>query len=110
VNDAVKLAGRPSLLAWMRPYLVPHKNQLALLALLLMMEVVLGVLAPWPLAWVLDYAIGGRALPAEIAGWLSAVPFDGRVALLVVLVLVGVAVNLTNQLVTLQATHVQVTT
>ncbi len=98
------------LLAWMAPYLRPYRRQFALLSALLGAEVLLGVLHPWPLAIVLDYVLVGEPLPEAIAGWVGRVTFDSRVVLLVTVVLVGAALGILNQLVTLQATQVQVST
>lgn len=102
--------GQPSLLAWMAPFLRPYRLRLALLALLLLGEVMLGALQPWPLAFVLDYVLSGHALPAVAADWVGRITFDNRVVLLVLVVLGGVVLNIMNQLVALQATQVQVET
>ena len=99
-----------SLMAWMAPFLRPYRLRLVLLSALLLAEVVLGVLQPWPLAFVLDYVLVGRPLPESVLAWLGGFGLDSRVMLLVVVVLVGVVLSLINQLVTLQATHVQVDT
>lgn len=113
-NPADREARAPSLLAWMAPYLRPHRSRLGLLSGLLLAEVVLGALQPWPLALVLDHVLGGRPLPAWIpawaADWTGPLTVDRRVMLLVVVVLGGVVLSLLNQLVTLQATQVQVDT
>ena len=102
--------GQPSLLAWMAPFLHPYRLRLALLALLLLGEVVLGALQPWPLAFVLDYVLSGHALPGAVADWVGRITFDNHVVLLVLVVLGGVVLNIMNQLVALQATQVQVET
>src|SRR5687768_14948541 len=99
-----------SLLAWMAPFLRPHRTALGALGGLLMLEVVLGALQPWPLAFVLDYVLTGRALPAWLADWIGPVDAQTRVILLVVVVLIGVAVAFANQLVSYKATQVQVRT
>ncbi len=98
------------LLPWVLSFLRPYRGRLALLSVLLLFEVLLGVLQPWPLAIVLDYVLAGRALPGGIAGWVDWVTQGNLVILLVVVVSAGVVLNLINQAVTLQATQVQVET
>jgi ATP-binding cassette subfamily B protein/subfamily B ATP-binding cassette protein MsbA len=94
----------------MAPFLRPHRTALGALGGLLMLEVVLGALQPWPLAFVLDYVLTGRPLPDRMAGWIGTVDAQTRVILLVVVVLIGVALAFANQLVSYKATQVQVRT
>jgi ATP-binding cassette subfamily B protein len=103
-------AREESLLAWMAPFLRPHRGRLGVLGGLLFLEVVLGALQPWPLAFVLDYVLTGRPLPARFADWIGPVDAQTRIVLLVVVVLIGVGLALANQLVTFRATQVQVQT
>ena len=108
---AVVTPGREAtLLAWMLPYLRPYRARLGSLSGLLLVEVVLGVLQPWPLAFVLDYVLTGRPLPPAVADALRGWGLGSPVALLVLMVVAGVLVAVANQLVTLQATQVQVDT
>ena len=99
-----------SLLRWMAPYLRPYRGRLGLLGGLLFLEVVLGALQPWPLAFVLDYVLTGRPLPDFLAARVGPVDVDTRVLLLIVVALLGVALAFANQLVTFKATQVQVRT
>lgn len=94
----------------MTPFLRPHRSKLALLSLLLLAEVALGALQPWPLALVLDHVLGGRPLPGWVAAFTGPLTAQNRVMLLVAVVLGGVVLSLLNQLVTLQATQLQVET
>lgn len=103
-------AAPKSLLRWMVPYLRPHRGSLGLLGGLLFLEVVLGALQPWPLAFVLDYILTGRPLPAFLADLVGPVNVQTRVVMLLVVAIAGVALALANQLVTFQATQVQVRT
>ena len=98
------------LLPWVLSFLRPFRGRLVLLSVLLLLEVLLGVLQPWPLAIVLDYVLAGRALPGAVAGWMDWVTHGNLVILLIVVVGAGVVLNLINQAVTLQATQVQVET
>ena len=94
----------------MVPLVRPHRLRLGLLSGLLLAELALGVLHPWPLAFVLDYVLGGQPLPATVGGWLGRVGIDSRVELLVLVVIGGVVLSLINQWVTLKATQIQIGT
>jgi ABC-type multidrug transport system fused ATPase/permease subunit len=93
----------------MAPFLRPHRKAFVGLSALLLAEVALGVLQPVPLAFVIDYVLIDRPLPAAIAGWLGPLA-DDRILLLVAVVVGGVLLSMINQLVTLLATQVQVKT
>src|SRR5690606_36308108 len=88
----------------------PHRRKLGVLSGLLLLQVLLGALQPWPLAFVLDFGLVGRELPATIEGWLGVLPVEPRVALLVVVVAAGVLLSLLKQVASLYGTQVQVET
>ena len=98
------------LLRWMLQYLSPYRKRVALLSGLLVAEIVLGALQPWPLAVVIDYVLGGKAFPARIAPWISVITQDHRLVLLVVVVVAGVVLQVVNQFVSAYGTQVQVDT
>ena len=101
------------LLRWTLPFLRPHRGRVMLLSLLLLVEIALGALQPWPLKAVIDYVLGQRPIPEPVGGWLARLDFlqgGNRLTLLVALVIAGVLVQVTNQLVTAYATRVQVET
>jgi len=97
-----------SLPRWVLWHLRPHRRPLGVLGALLFAEVVLGALAPWPLAIVLDYVLGGRAFPEPLAGWVEWLTSGRTVVLLVAVVLGGVLLNLAAQVVSLYTTQLQV--
>ena len=99
-----------SLLVWTLSYLRPHRKQVALLAILLLSEIGLGALQPWPFKVVIDYALSTdrRPVPEPFAHWLALLHGGNLVGLLVIFVVAGVLLQLTNQLVSAYATQVQV--
>jgi ATP-binding cassette subfamily B protein/subfamily B ATP-binding cassette protein MsbA len=97
-----------SLLSWSLAFLKPYRNRVTLLSILLLSEIGLGVLQPWPLAIVIDYVLLQHTIPQPFAGWLAAIHGGDRFVLLVVLVVAGVLLQLTNQLVSAYGTQVQV--
>ena len=86
VNDPASVNATDGLLGWMLEYMRPYRAKVALLAVLLVSEIGLGALAPWPLAVVIDYVLGGKAFPAWALAWIPAWALDHRVALLVFVV------------------------
>jgi ATP-binding cassette subfamily B protein/subfamily B ATP-binding cassette protein MsbA len=101
-----------SLLRWTLSFLRPYSHRAALLAGLLMLEIVLGVLQPWPLKIVIDNVLNNaeHPFPPRVAGWLDAVTGGSLVAALVLVVAGGMLLQLINQFVTAHATQVQVET
>jgi len=114
------------MLPWTLSFLRPHRSRVALLIVLLLMELGLGALQPWPLAIVIDYVLLGRplgptaaavkshvfaAMPSALQTSLVAfVHLQGRFALLVVIVISGVVLQVVNQFVSAYGTQVQVDT
>jgi ATP-binding cassette subfamily B protein len=98
------------LLRWMLQYLRPYRSRVAVLSVLLVSEIVLGALQPWPLAVVIDYVLGSKPIPAAVAPWVATVTQGNRGVLLVVVVIAGVVLQVVNQLVSAYGTQVQVDT
>src|SRR5206468_5074765 len=64
------LMQRP-LVPWTLSFLRPYRRRVALLSVLLLLEIGLGALQPWPLKIVIDYVLGSHPLPPTLAGWLT---------------------------------------
>jgi ATP-binding cassette, subfamily B, bacterial len=104
-------APQKPLLVWTLSFLRPYRTRVALLAVLLLTEIGLGALQPWPLAVVIDYVIvANHPIPEPFARWLLAIHVGDRFVLLVALVAAGVVLQMTNQLVSAYGTQVQVET
>jgi ATP-binding cassette subfamily B protein/subfamily B ATP-binding cassette protein MsbA len=98
------------LLLWTLSFLRPYRRRVALLAVLLLAEIGLGALQPWPLEVVIDYVLGGLSFPSRIAPLVSALTHDRRGVLLVAVVIGGVVLQVVNQFVSAYGTQVQVDT
>jgi ATP-binding cassette subfamily B protein/subfamily B ATP-binding cassette protein MsbA len=98
------------LLLWTLSFLRPYRARVALLAVLLLSEIVLGALQPWPLKIVIDYVLtpDRRPIPEPFAQWLTAIGGSNLFVLLVIVVVAGVLLQVTNQLVSAYGTQVQV--
>jgi ATP-binding cassette subfamily B protein/subfamily B ATP-binding cassette protein MsbA len=101
-----------SLLAWTLSFLRPHSRSTLLLSVLLLVQIGLGALQPWPLKLVIDNVLNNAAypFPEPWASWLGAVSGGSLVVVLIVIVGAGVALQAINHYVTAQATQVQVDT
>ena len=97
------------LLGWVLTSLRPYRGRVALLTVLLVSEIGLGALQPWPLAIVIDYVLGSKPFPAALAPYLAAIA-PHRLALLIVVVFGGVVLQVVNQFVSAYGTQVQVDT
>jgi ATP-binding cassette subfamily B protein len=102
-------------LKWTLSFLRPYQKRVVLLAILLLSEIGLGALQPWPLAIAVDYVLtpltlGGKAFPAWLQPSISALTRDNRFVLLVTVVIAGVVLQIVNQLVSAYGTQVQVDT
>ncbi len=100
------------LLPWIAEHLRPHRTRVSLLVCVLVAQIVLGVLQPWPLKIVIDNVLNGRleSLAEPWRGWLTAFAGANLVAALAVVVAVGVAVQLLNELAAAVGTRLQVET
>ncbi len=74
------------------PYARPHLRLLSLSAVLMVAAVVASIGAPWPLALLVDSALGHRPAP----GWLQAVHVDTPARLVGVAVLAGIVLVLAS--------------
>ena len=75
--------------AWTLSSLRPYRARVAAIAMLAVLEIGLGALAPWPLKAVVDNVLGGRTLPPLVATVLHPVAGSSVVALLVTIVVAG---------------------
>jgi ATP-binding cassette subfamily B protein len=99
-----------SLLPWTLSFLRPYRTRVALLAVLLLAEIGLGALQPWPLEIIIDYVLQNNPVPAAVTSWVPAVQGADRFALLIIVVVAGVVLQVTNQFVSAYGTQVQVDT
>jgi ATP-binding cassette, subfamily B, bacterial len=99
-----------SLIRWILPYLWPYRRRLVLLSMLLLAEIALGALQPWPLKVVIDNVLDNAAhpFPEPIRTWMNAITGGRLVAMLVVVVVAGVLLQVVNQFVSAYGTQVQV--
>jgi len=103
-----RAADSRALIPWTLSFLRPHRGRVTALVLLLLAQIVLGALQPWPLKIVIDYALGARPLPEPFGPWILAVTGGNMVALLVLFVALGVILQLANQVASALGVQVRV--
>jgi ABC-type multidrug transport system fused ATPase/permease subunit len=96
------------LLAWTLSFLRPYRRRVGLLAVLLLAQVALGALQPWPFSIIIDHVLGQRPLPEPLRRWVLAITGDNTIRLLIFFVLAGVVVQVVNSLASAWGTQVQV--
>jgi ATP-binding cassette subfamily B protein len=98
------------LIPWMLSFLRPHRGRVMVLTVLLLLEVGLGALQPWPLKAVIDYVLVQHQMPEQVATWLRSVHDGDRFVLLVTLVVAGVVLQVAYQVASAYSTQVLVDT
>jgi ATP-binding cassette subfamily B protein/subfamily B ATP-binding cassette protein MsbA len=102
------MSDRTPLLGWIVSFLAPYKKRVVLLSVLLLAQIGLSALQPWPLKVVIDYVLVGHPIPEPFAHWLAAIHGGTGVVLLITLVAAGVIVQVTRELVAALGTQVQI--
>jgi ABC-type multidrug transport system fused ATPase/permease subunit len=98
------------MLQWALPFLRPFRGRVAIIVVLLLVQVGLGALQPWPLKIVIDYVLQRFPIPEPFAGWLAIVHGGDRFVLLVTVVVLGILMQIAEQLVSVYSTQLQVDT
>jgi ATP-binding cassette subfamily B protein/subfamily B ATP-binding cassette protein MsbA len=103
---------RSSLLTWTLTFLGPYRGRAVLLIVLLLVQIALGALQPWPLKLIIDNILTSPARPfAEPwQSWFAAATGGSLVGVLVLIVVGGVVLQIVNHFVTAHATQLQVDT
>jgi len=99
-----------SLLQWTLSFLRPYRGRMGIVAVLLLLDVGLGALQPWPIKVVIDYVLIQHPIPEPFAHWLNAIHDGSRFGLLVTLVIAGVIVQVAKEIVSAYSTQIQVDT
>jgi ATP-binding cassette subfamily B protein len=101
---------RSPLLMWTLSFLGPYRTRVVLLVVLLLAEIGLGALQPWPLEIIIDYVLQSHPFPQPLARWAQAIHGGDRFMLLIAVVVAGVLLQITNQIVSAYGTQIQVDT
>jgi len=104
--------GMKPLLPWILEYLRPHRVRVSLLVCLLLVQIALGVVQPWPFKILIDNVLIGQVqtLAEPWRGWLLTVTGGQAFAALVAVVAAGVAIQLGNEVAAALGTRLQTET
>ena len=99
-----------SLVPWTVSLLWPYRGRVALLIVLLLAEIGLGALQPWPLKIIIDNVLTNdkHPFPEPIRGWLNALTGGHLGVILALVVIGGILLQVVNQFVSAYGTQVQV--
>ena len=95
-------------LRWTLSLMRPYRSGLFLLGTLALLEIALSMTAPWPLKIVVDNVLAARPLPAPIAGVVDSVVGSSAFALLLVVVVSGLLLQVTSEIVSMIHTQIQI--
>jgi len=95
---------------WTLGFLRPYRSRVAAIAVVGLAEIALAMLAPWPLQIVVDHILGSYALPDVLAAVVPASLASSPSAFLIAVVIAGLLLQVTIELVRMGNTQLQVAT
>ena len=97
-----------TLVSWTLSFLSPYRARVLWISLLCLAEIGLAALAPWPLKVIVDNVLGGQPLPGPIAEITRSTVGNSLAALLILVVVIGLLIQISNELVRIIHTQLQV--
>ncbi len=97
-----------TLVSWTLSFLSPYRARVLWISLLCLAEIGLAALAPWPLKVIVDNVLGGQQLPGPIAEITRSTVGNSLAALLILVVVIGLLIQISNELVRIIHTQLQV--
>ena len=98
------------LLPWTLSLMRPYRGRVFGIGMLMLLQVALGALEPWPLKIVIDYVLGQHDLPQSLRPLAFRLTGGGPMGLLILFVVVGVVLQLTHQIAAAVAVRMQTDT
>ena len=99
-----------SLAGWTLSFLRPYRARVTAIVALSLLEIGLAALAPWPLKAVVDNVLGGHPLPPFADSMARSLAGGSAAGLLALIVVAGLLLQLTSELVLMAHTQIQVDT
>ncbi len=98
-----------NLYRWLLGYGSPYRASLLVFVGLMVLEILVGLLVPWPMKILVDNVLGEATLPAWLLGLMNSLSLGGgKIALLVAVCVAGLLIGLLSELVSLGHTQLQV--
>ena len=110
MSAAPPQADQRPLLPWTLSFMRPYRGRVAGVGLLMLLQVALGALEPWPLKIVIDYVLGQHELPEVLQPWALNISGGTSLGLLVLFVLLGVVLQLIHQVASAYGVRLQTDT
>ena len=110
MSAAPPQADQRPLLPWTLSFMRPYRGRVAGVGLLMLLQVALGALEPWPLKIVIDYVLGQHELPQVLQPWALNISGGTTLGLLVLFVLLGVVLQLVHQVASAYGVRLQTDT
>ena len=98
------------LLPWTLSLMRPYRGRVFGIAMLMLLQVALGALEPWPLKIVIDYVLGQHDLPQSLRPLAFRLTGGGPTGLLILFVVAGVVLQLIHQIAAAVAVRMQTDT
>lgn len=98
------------LLSWTLSFMRPYRGRVFGIGMLLLLQVALGALEPWPLKIVIDYVLGQHDLPQSLWPLTFGLTRGGPMGLLILFVVAGVVLQLIHQIAAAVAVRMQTDT
>ncbi|MBA3352839.1 MAG: hypothetical protein H0U23_10515, partial [Blastocatellia bacterium] len=96
------------LLGWVRRYARPYRSLFAVFVFVSIVEIGIGLAAPWTMKVLVDNVLGNQPVPAWLVPAVDLINAESKIALLVAVCVAGLAIGLSNQFVSLWHTQLQV--
>ena len=97
-----------TLVSWTLSFLSPYRARVLWISVLCLAEIGLAALAPWPLKVIVDNVLGGQQLPGPIVEITRSTVGNSLAALLILVVVIGLLIQISNELVRIIHTQLQV--
>ena len=98
-----------NLYGWLLGYGSPYRASLLIFVGLMVLEILVGLLVPWPMKILVDNVLGEATQPAWLGGLINTFSLGGgKIALLVAVCVAGLLIGLLSELVSLGHTQLQV--
>lgn len=98
-----------TLYRWLLGYGLPYRLSFVIFVGLMILEILVGLLVPWPMKILVDNVLGGETMPAWLESLINTFSLGGgKVALLVAVCVGGLIIGLLSELVSLGHTQLQV--
>ncbi len=96
------------LLGWLSGYTKPYRVSFAVFTAISILEILIGLLAPWTMKILIDNVWGNEPVPARLGSVINFFSLEDKIALLAAVCLAALLIGLTNQFVSLWHTQMQV--